>query len=67
MGASCHVLGCKVLASCYLSNVSADYMQGTRMNFNTKEDAIAFAEKQGISDTIHGTYSRLGILHPRTS
>src|SRR3954464_593064 len=24
-----------------LSNHSADYMQGTRMNFNTKEDAIA--------------------------
>jgi len=22
-------------------------MQGTRMQFNTKEDAIAFAEKQG--------------------
>jgi NADH dehydrogenase (ubiquinone) Fe-S protein 4 len=30
-----------------LSNHSADYMQGTRMNFLTKEDAIAFAEKQG--------------------
>lgn len=26
---------------------SADYMQGTRMNFKTKEDAIHFAEKQG--------------------
>ncbi|KAG9126053.1 hypothetical protein FRC07_005087 [Ceratobasidium sp. 392] len=26
---------------------SADYMQGTRMNFRTKEDAIHFAEKQG--------------------
>ncbi|KAF9510083.1 hypothetical protein BS47DRAFT_1348370 [Hydnum rufescens UP504] len=26
---------------------SADYMQGTRMSFNTKEDAIHFAEKQG--------------------
>ena len=23
-------------------------MQATRINFNTKEDAIAFAEKQGI-------------------
>jgi NADH dehydrogenase (ubiquinone) Fe-S protein 4 len=23
-------------------------MQGTKMTFNTKEDAIAFAEKQGI-------------------
>ncbi|CAE6469034.1 unnamed protein product [Rhizoctonia solani] len=26
---------------------SADYMQGTRINFKTKEDAIHFAEKQG--------------------
>ena len=26
---------------------SADYMQGTRLNFKTKEDAIHFAEKQG--------------------
>ncbi|GLB38353.1 putative ETC complex I subunit conserved region [Lyophyllum shimeji] len=26
---------------------SADYMQGTKMSFRTKEDAIHFAEKQG--------------------
>ncbi|EIW59676.1 uncharacterized protein TRAVEDRAFT_46977 [Trametes versicolor FP-101664 SS1] len=26
---------------------SADYMQGTRLSFKTKEDAIHFAEKQG--------------------
>jgi NADH dehydrogenase (ubiquinone) Fe-S protein 4 len=26
---------------------SADYMQGTRLDFNTKEDAINFANKQG--------------------
>lgn len=26
---------------------SADAMQGTKINFKTKEDAIAFAEKQG--------------------
>ena len=26
---------------------SADFMQGTHMNFKTKEDAISFAEKQG--------------------
>jgi hypothetical protein len=26
---------------------SADYMQGTRQSFRTKEDAIHFAEKQG--------------------
>jgi NADH dehydrogenase (ubiquinone) Fe-S protein 4 len=25
----------------------ADYMQGTRISFNSKEDAIHFAEKQG--------------------
>jgi hypothetical protein len=28
--------------------VRADYMQGTRLSFRTKEDAIHFAEKQGI-------------------
>jgi NADH dehydrogenase (ubiquinone) Fe-S protein 4 len=26
---------------------SADFMQGTHLNFKSKEDAIAFAEKQG--------------------
>lgn len=26
---------------------SADYMQGTRLSFKSKEDAIHFAEKQG--------------------
>jgi len=26
---------------------SADYMQGTRISFKSKEDAIHFAEKQG--------------------
>lgn len=26
---------------------SADYMQGTRLTFRSKEDAIHFAEKQG--------------------
>ena len=26
---------------------SADYMQGTRMSFNSMEDAVKFAEKQG--------------------
>ena len=30
------------------TDCSGDYMQGTRMQFNTKEAAIAFAEKQGI-------------------
>lgn len=25
----------------------ADYMQGTRMSFRTREDAVHFAEKQG--------------------
>ena len=32
-----------------LVDESADYMQGTRMAFNTKEDAIVFAEKQGYN------------------
>lgn len=27
---------------------SADYMQGTRVSFRSKEDAIHFSEKQGI-------------------
>ena len=27
----------------------ADYMQGTRISFRSKEDAIHFSEKQGIS------------------
>lgn len=27
---------------------SADYMQGTHLKFKTKEDAIHFAEKQGV-------------------
>lgn len=27
--------------------LSADYMQGTRLSFRSKEDAIHFAEKQG--------------------
>ena len=54
MGASCHVLGCKVDTSRSRSDNSADYMQGTRMNFRTKEDAIAFAEKQGILLQITG-------------
>ncbi len=26
---------------------SGDFMQGTKVNFKSKEDAIAFAEKQG--------------------
>jgi len=28
----------------------ADYMQGTRLTFRSKEDAIHFAEKQGVYD-----------------
>ena len=27
---------------------SADYMQGTRLSFRSKEDAMHFAEKQGM-------------------
>ena len=27
---------------------SADYMQGTRISFRSKEDAMHFAEKQGV-------------------
>ena len=32
------------------TDCSGDYMQGTRMQFNTKEAAIAFAEKQGTTN-----------------
>jgi hypothetical protein len=51
----------------------ADYMQGTRQSFRTKEDAIAFAERQGmlpipftspihVSDTCLPFLLRLGLL-----
>ena len=30
-----------------LDPCSADYVQGVRMSFRTKEDAVHFAEKQG--------------------
>ncbi|KAH7099588.1 Ndufs4, NADH dehydrogenase Fe-S protein 4 [Auriculariales sp. MPI-PUGE-AT-0066] len=33
---------------------SADYMQGTRMNFATKEDAMHFADKQGWDFYVQG-------------
>ncbi|KZS93709.1 hypothetical protein SISNIDRAFT_400406, partial [Sistotremastrum niveocremeum HHB9708] len=33
---------------------SGDYMQGTRIGFRSKEDAIHFAEKQGIFLVISG-------------
>ncbi len=29
----------------------ADYMQGTRVSFRSKEDAMHFAEKQGMFST----------------
>ena len=51
---------------------SADYMQGTRISFSTKESAINFAEKQGTStalpnfpclNSLFNYSSRLGLLH----
>ena len=30
-----------------MTTCSADYMQGTKLSFKSKEDAIHFAEKQG--------------------
>lgn len=50
---------------------SADYMQGTRMSFKSKEDAIHFAEKQGMFVSAFARYPklskplayRLGLLH----
>lgn len=48
---------------------SADYMQGTRLSFRSKEDAIHFVEKQGqfgqsyeCSSRLISTFSRLGLL-----
>ncbi|EWC48628.1 hypothetical protein DRE_01850 [Drechslerella stenobrocha 248] len=32
---------------------SADFVQGTHLNFDTKEDAIYFAEKQGYEYQVH--------------
>jgi len=38
----------QVSKACYLNTwVRADYMQGSRLSFRSKEDAIHFAEKQG--------------------
>ena len=37
---------------------SADFMQGTNINFKTKEDAIRFAEKQGYEYFVQEPNSR---------
>lgn len=42
----------------YPANGSADYMQGTRMAFATKEDAIHFAEKQGWAYYVQEPHNR---------
>jgi hypothetical protein len=47
----------KMLMICLSS--SADYMQGTRMQFRTQEDAIHFAEKQGGFLLLSPTFIRL--------
>lgn len=46
-----------VLGHGYSINVihRADYMQGTRMSFKSKEDAIHFAEKQGVLSLLSPT------------
>lgn len=45
----CVVPFCRIslIAGSHTLERSADYVQGVRMNFKTKEDAIHFAEKQG--------------------
>ncbi len=41
----------------------ADYVQGTRLSFRSKEDAIHFAEKQGMSlDYFLGPVLRMILL-----
>ena len=67
MGTSGHVLGSQVNSYDTNADVSADYMQATRMVFDTKEAAIAFAEKQGSHSLDARTDDRVGILHPRTT
>ena len=37
---------------------SADYMQGTHMNFKSKEDAIHFAQKQGYEYFVQESNTR---------
>ena len=37
---------------------SGDMMQGTHLNFKTKEDAIAFAEKQGYEYFVQAPQER---------
>lgn len=37
---------------------SGDFMQGTKMNFKSKEDAIRFAEKQGYEYFVQEPNSR---------
>jgi NADH dehydrogenase (ubiquinone) Fe-S protein 4 len=63
-----------LLASCRVSRMPtgcrADYMQGTRVSFRSKEDAIHFAEKQGAyaevllrrAQSNTGVCHRLGLL-----
>ena len=59
-----------MIFSCWI--ISADYMQGTRLSFRTKEDAIHFAEKQGeYHIVVCSTFDsprlqhRMGLLHVR--
>jgi hypothetical protein len=66
MGTSGYVLGGEVMVFEIRVDGSGDYMQGTRMQFKTKEDAILFAEKQG-SSIRDGADFRMGILRPRTT
>jgi len=48
------------------ANDSGDYMQATRMAFETKEAAIAFAEKQGYR-FVDDADCRVGVLHSGTA
>jgi hypothetical protein len=38
-----------MLGYCYYFHNSADYMQALQMKFTSKEDAMAFADKQGMA------------------
>ncbi|KAG6377044.1 Ndufs4, NADH dehydrogenase Fe-S protein 4 [Boletus reticuloceps] len=44
---------------------SADYMQGTRLSFKSKEDAIHFSEKQGIQPLLPGQPETVKRISPK--
>jgi hypothetical protein len=51
--------------NCYFVLISSDYMQALAMKFLTKEEAIAFADKQGMASLFSFNSTVLGtMIHP---